>query len=94
MLENYSFTAKEPGMSIPQKREDLVAMGYVFDGEGRCKACGAYMEWWITPRGKKMPMSVVDVKDETKVFPQPVLYTIRVPHWGDCPEAASFRRKT
>jgi hypothetical protein len=80
-------------MSIPQKREDLMAMGYVFDGEGNCRGCGCYIEWWITPNGKKMPMSVKDVKDESRIFPQPILYTIRMPHWTDCPEAGTFRKK-
>jgi hypothetical protein len=80
-------------MPIPEKREDLVAMGYVFDNEGRCRGCGAAIEWWITPNGKKMPMSVKDVKDESKSFPQPVLRTIRVPHWSDCPNAEDFRTR-
>ena len=45
-------------MAIPEKREDLVAMGYVFDNESKCRSCEAEIEWWITPRGKKMPMRV------------------------------------
>src|SRR5215469_9584655 len=49
---------------IPTRREDLLAMGYVFDNEATCRGCFSPIEWWITPNGKKMPMSVVEVKDE------------------------------
>ena len=80
-------------MSLPTKKEDLEAMGYVFDNEAHCRGCGALIEWWITPRDKKMPMSVVEVKDESKVFPQPILRVERVPHWGICPRAEDFRKK-
>jgi hypothetical protein len=81
-------------MAIPEKREDLVAMGYVYDNDARCSGadCHQMIEWWITPKGAKMPMSVVDEKDETKAFPQPVLRTIRVPHWSVCPNAKDFKR--
>jgi hypothetical protein len=77
-------------VAIPTKREDLMAMGYVFDNEATCRDCHAPIEWWITPKGKKMPMRVVEVKDETKVFPQPVLRYDRVPHFVDCP---NYERK-
>ena len=79
-------------MPLPTKREDLIAMGYEFTGEGKCRGCGEYIEWWITPNDKRMPMSVVEVKDESKVFPQPILRVDRVPHWGVCPNAADFRK--
>jgi len=79
-------------VAIPEKREVLLSAGYVFSGESRCRGCGEYIEWWITNNNKRMPMSVVDVKDETKVFPQPILRTIRVPHFQTCPNAADFRR--
>ena len=78
-------------MAIPEKREDLVAMGYVFDNEAFCRGCGAPIEWWITPNGKKMPMSVLEVhKTESAV--SPVVGYRRVPHWSDCPNAKDFRR--
>jgi len=80
-------------MAIPTKREDLVAMGYVFDNEARCRGCGMPIEWWLTPKGKKMPMTVKEVKDESRTFPQPVLGWERIPHWSDCPKADSFRKK-
>lgn len=79
-------------MAIPTKREDLVAMGYLFDNDAKCRGCGAAIEWWITPKGKKMPMSVKEVRDETLSFPQPVVRLDRIPHWTDCPNAEDFRR--
>ena len=79
-------------MAIPEKREDLISAGYEFSGESRCRGCHEYIEWWITPNDKRMPMSVKDVKDESKAFPQPILYTIRVPHWQVCPHADDFRK--
>src|SRR5208282_153230 len=43
-------------MGFPQTIEELKAAGYKFDGESQCKSCGADIEWWTTPRGKKMPV--------------------------------------
>lgn len=84
-------------MAIPEKREDLLAMGYIFDNEATCRGCGAPMEWWITPKGKKMPMSVLAVDANGDVVPQGSLTRphefIRRPHWSDCPNAADFRKK-
>src|SRR5215468_1833811 len=57
---------KQSCMPLPEKREALVALGYVFDNEARCRGCGAAIEWWITPNGKKMPMTVRERKDESK----------------------------
>ena len=80
-------------MPTPTKREDLVALGYVYDNDAFCRGCGAPIEWWITPKGKKMPMSVNEIKDETCGFPQPILRVDRVPHFVDCPNADHFRRE-
>lgn len=79
-------------MAIPDKKEDLEAMGYMFDNEAKCRGCGATIEWWITPRGKKMPMSVREVKDDQKGVFAPVERFARIPHWTDCPNAADFRK--
>jgi len=83
-------------MAIPEKREDLVAMGYVFDNEATCRGCQAPIEWWVTPKGKKMPMSVLALDANREVIKgasltRPVEF-VRRPHWSDCPNAADFRR--
>ena len=43
---------------IPEKREDLVHLGYVYTGDGKCRDCGERVEWWINPNGKRMPFTV------------------------------------
>lgn len=77
---------------IPTKLEELRAAGYVFDGEGRCRGCGEQVEWFITPNGRKMPMSVVEIRDRDSPI-APVTEIQRIPHWGRCSEADQFRRK-
>ena len=79
-------------MAIPTQKADLEAMGYVFDNEAKCRGCGEDIEWWITPRGKKMPMSVKAVRERDSPI-SPILRWERVVHWADCPKADSFRRK-
>lgn len=80
-------------MPIPESKGDLEKMGYVFDNEARCRGCEAPIEWWITPRGKKMPMSVKEVRnDGTDNVLSPVVEIRRIPHWSDCPNAGDFRR--
>ena len=77
---------------IPEKREDLVAAGYEFTGEGKCRGCGEYIEWWVTPNGKRMPFRVFEEhanglfanSDKTGFF--------RRPHWQDCTSADDFRK--
>lgn len=73
-------------MAIPTTSNELRAMGYEFDNEARCRGCGEPIEWWITPRGKKMPMTV------QKPDPLHSSAEIRVPHWGLCPNADDFRK--
>jgi|GEM_PF-1921877 len=62
-------------MSFPTTMEELKAQGYKFGGEAQCKGCGEDIEWWTTPRGKKMPC---DVGTAT-------------PHWSTCPNAKDFK---
>lgn len=79
-------------MAIPEKREDLIALGYEFNGDGECRGCGEPIEWWITPNDKKMPVTVKEVRDESKGAFAPVERYIRVPHWKECPNADDFRK--
>jgi hypothetical protein len=78
-------------VAIPESRADLEALGYVFDNEARCRGCGAAIEWWLTPKGKKMPMSVKEVR-ETDSPVSPVKEWRRIPHFSDCPKVADFRK--
>ena len=67
-------------MPFPETTGELVQAGYKFDGEGRCRACGERIEWWITPREKKMPMEV-DPHGNCEA------------HWANCPNAKEFRNR-
>lgn len=67
-------------MAFPETTSELVAAGYVFDNDANCRGCGVRVEWWITPRGKKMPMDVNENGDCE-------------PHWASCPNAKDFRTK-
>ncbi len=84
-------------MPIPEKKADLEAMGYVFDNEAKCRGCEAAIEWWITPNGKKMPMSVLplDAQGQKIIGASltPVYEYVRRPHFADCPKASEFRKK-
>jgi hypothetical protein len=80
-------------MKFPAKREELEKAGYVYDNDSHCRGCDSPIEWWITPLGAKMPISVVQVKDTTRTFPQPVQYEVRTPHHAVCPAVEQFRKK-
>lgn len=69
-------------MPIPNRRDDLQSFGYSFLNLSHCSGCNAQIEWWSTPRGKKMPFNVV--KSGENEFLEP--------HWGTCPVADKFRR--
>ena len=74
-------------------------MSYVFEGYGTCRACGAALLWWRTPRGKRLP-----VDDVREVLPQGPLLEVgdcwsreeatvllRHTHFASCPGAHQFR---
>lgn len=67
-------------MPFPKTLDELKAAGYRFDGHSNCRGCADIIEWWITPRGKRMPMDV-QVDGSVKS------------HWVTCPKAADFRRE-
>ncbi len=63
-------------MPFPRTDTDLTAQGYEFENKGKCKGCGADIEWWLTPKGKHIPLDAGTLE----------------PHWNDCPNAKEFRR--
>jgi hypothetical protein len=66
-------------MPFPTTIEELKAAGYVFENHANCRGCGETIEWWKTPRGKKMPMDVdQDGNCES--------------HFSTCPNAKNFRK--
>ena len=62
-------------MPFPTTLEGLKAEGYKFEGDGKCKGCGVDIEWWTTPRGKKMPCD----------------FGTATPHWSTCPNRDEFK---
>lgn len=76
-------------MNFPATSNELRAAGYEYDNESTCRGCGETIEWWITPKGNKMPMSVqrksADVLHSSE--------EVRVSHFQTCPKAGDFRRK-
>lgn len=62
-------------MALPQTIDELRAAGYKFEGDSSCRSCGADIEWWTTPRGKKMPFD-----DGTAIS-----------HFSTCPNADQHR---
>jgi hypothetical protein len=76
-------------MPVPNNSNDLKALGYVYDNDSHCRGCGAPIEWWITPKGKKMPLSAVIVGSLAAGNRKEILE----PHWVSCPNADDFRKK-
>lgn len=70
-------------MPFPQTFKELRDAGYRFDEHGTCRGedCGAEIEWWITPKGKKMPFNLMSDGDSPAVS-----------HHSTCPNADDFRR--
>jgi hypothetical protein len=67
-------------MPFPQTREALQQASYRFDNHANCRGCKADVEWWFTPRGKKMPFDLMPNDDSAAVA-----------HWSTCPNADDFR---
>lgn len=44
-------------MAFPKTADELDAQGYRFSGMGTCRACGAQIAWYKTPKGKSIPLN-------------------------------------
>jgi hypothetical protein len=62
---------------FPKNDTGLVEAGYEFDNRAHCRGCGAEIEWWITPRKRKIALDPGTLE----------------PHWATCPNADQFRRR-
>jgi hypothetical protein len=79
-----------PGATMTDNRktsDQLKAAGYEYDNDATCRGCGEPIEWWITPKGKKMPMTVI----KTATI-QHATADVREPHWASCTARDQFRR--
>ncbi len=68
-------------MPFPQTFDGMKAAGYKFDAHARCRGCGQEIEFWLTPRGKKIPMDLMPNGDSKAVS-----------HFATCPDAPLFRK--
>ncbi len=69
-------------MPFPKTSEELKAAGYKFDNDGTCRGCGDEIEWWITPKGGKMPFNPMTSGSAPAIT-----------HFTTCTEADSFRKR-
>jgi hypothetical protein len=67
---------------FPKTRDEMIAAGYKFQNVSRCKACQAEIEWFETPRAKKMPFNEM-----------PSGNSLAISHFSTCPEADLFRKE-
>jgi len=67
-------------IGFPKNIMEMKAQGYRFDNDAICRGCGEDIEWWITPRGKKIPMN-----------PMPESNAEAIAHWATCSDAPLFR---
>ena len=64
-------------MPFPRTDNELVEQGYQFENKAKCRVCGADIEFYLTPRGKHIPLDAGTLE----------------PHWSTCPNASEFRKK-
>lgn len=74
-------------MKFPAESQELRAGGYEYSGDATCRGCGEPIEFWITPNGKKMPLSRVKVGEQLRQNVEKL-----EPHFASCPEADRFRK--
>lgn len=79
--------AKPPVIKWPATSDELRKAGYMYSSEGPCRGCGEPIEWWITPAGRNMPISIQ--KAENVLFDSGEK---RISHFAVCPEAKTFRK--
>jgi hypothetical protein len=67
-------------MPFPKTFAELKSSGYRFDNHARCKGCDEEIEWWITPKERKMPFNLMPNADSPAVT-----------HFTTCAKAGDFR---
>jgi hypothetical protein len=61
---------------FPRTDTELTSAGYEYESKDKCRGCQADIEWWLTPRGKHMPLDPGTLE----------------PHWSTCPKAKDFKK--
>jgi hypothetical protein len=78
---------------LPTEVKALQMAGYAFDNKARCSGCGKEVEWWVTARKKKMPFTVVEVREMPGDRNSTIVRHDRIPHFAMCAAGEKFRRK-
>ena len=78
---------RDSPVSIPKTSNELRAEGYEYSNDAICRGCQEEIEWWITPTGHRMPMSVKRIGTVKTGFQE-----FRESHFATCTEADSFRK--
>jgi hypothetical protein len=68
-------------MKFPKNRAEMLEQGYTPAGRDRCRSCAVTIEFWITPKQKRIPMNVMP--EETSAA---------ISHFATCPEPERFRK--
>ena len=68
-------------MRLPESRAELEIAGYSFSNTAKCRSCPKRIEWWWTPKKRKLPFSVLHTGAVERI----------VPHFWDCPAAKAYR---
>lgn len=68
-------------MAFPKTFAELKQSGYRFSNHSTCRGCHRDVEWWTTPRDRKMPFDPMEPKDDSPA----------VPHHATCPNVEQFR---
>lgn len=63
-------------MPFPKTDTELNQAGYSFEQKTTCRACKKEIEFWLTPKGKHIPLDAGTLE----------------PHWSTCPNANEFRK--
>lgn len=69
-------------MPFPKNLDEMKAFGYRFADNGTCKGCGEDIEWWVTPRGKNIPMNPMQGGSSEAVS-----------HFATCSDAPLFSKQ-
>lgn len=72
---------------FPTNLHEMKRMGYTKSGIGKCKGCGADLEWWTTTKGQSIPMNPMPVQGTNDHAPS-------VAHFSTCPKAGDFRKSS
>jgi hypothetical protein len=63
-------------MPFPRTDTELDAAGYKFAGTSKCRGCNQSIAWYLTPKGKRIPLDEGTLES----------------HWATCPKAKDFRK--